>query len=50
MGIDGTAATLGATALALSGCLYFELTDANGDMLKSDHDVRRACAGALRIA
>jgi hypothetical protein len=45
-----SAAILRATALALSGCLYFELTDANGDVLKSDQDVRRACAGALRIA
>jgi hypothetical protein len=44
------AAILRATALALSGCLYFELTDANGDVLKRDHDVRKPCAGSLRIA
>ena len=44
------AAILRATALALGGCLCFELTNLNGDVLKGDQDVRKACAGALRIA
>ena len=44
------AAILRATALALRGCLDFELTDLNGDVLKSDEDVRRACASALRAS
>ena len=44
------AAILRATALALGGCLYFELTNLNGDVLKGDRDVRKACASALRTA
>lgn len=38
------------TALALGGCLCFELTSLNGDVLKGDQDVRKACVGALRSA
>ena len=45
-----SAAILRATALALRGCLCFELTNLNGDVLKSDADVRRACAFALRAS
>lgn len=44
------AAILRATALALRGCLHFELTDLKGEVLKGDQDVRKACAGALRTA
>ena len=39
-----------ATALALRGCLYFQLTDLEGGLIKNDRDIRKACASALRVA
>ena len=47
--LDGESeAILRATALALRGCLCFELIDLDGGFLKSDREIRSACASALR--
>ena len=45
-----SAAIQRATALALRGCLCFELVGSNGVILKGDQDVRKACASFLRAS